>query len=280
LLLPSLQVAERLPDVLTRRKIEAALRLLARDVQGHRAELTRRGAPAPGLERYAVNVLARRPLVAVPGGYVAPSLWLLVQRFTSGVFFDFLEPREGSRKQIQAFTSLFGRAFERYVGEELAAHFGPGELWPEPEYSGHKGPDWTIVEGRQATVIECKTSRLTLEEREAARVGDIRARLRKEIVDALKKLPGKLEQLQRRKDPALKDWPEIDDVECVIVTLEPWWPDRVTRELIAEELRGHPAASLKYHLMWVEQLEQLGSFRAKARIFDRSGVSRRSWTFV
>jgi hypothetical protein len=122
------------------------------------------------------------------------------------VFFDFPEPREGKRKQIQALTSLFGRAFERYVGEELAAHFGPGELWPEPEYSGHKGPDWTIVEGRQATLIECKTTRLTLEEREAARVGDIRARLRKDIVDALKKLPG-IEQLQRREDRPPKTGP-------------------------------------------------------------------------
>jgi hypothetical protein len=121
LLLSNSQVAERLPDVLTRPKIEAALRLLARVVQGHRAELTRRGAPAPGVERYAVNVLARRPLVAVPGGYIAPSPWLLVQRVTSGLFFDFLEPREGKRKEIQAFTSSFGRAFERYVGEELAA---------------------------------------------------------------------------------------------------------------------------------------------------------------
>jgi hypothetical protein len=100
LLLPSSQMGERLPDVLTRPKIEAALRLLERDVQGHRAELTRCGTPAPGPERYAVNVLVRRPLVAVPGGYIAPSLLLLVQRFTSGVFFDSLEPREGKRKQI------------------------------------------------------------------------------------------------------------------------------------------------------------------------------------
>jgi hypothetical protein len=110
------------------------------------------------------------------------------------------------------------------VGEELAAHLGPGELWSEAEYSGHKGPDWRIVEGRQATLIECETSRLTLEEREVRELSDVRARLRKDIVDALRKLPRQIEQLQRREDPALKDWPEIDDVECVRSRSNPGGP--------------------------------------------------------
>jgi hypothetical protein len=162
------------------------------------------------------------------------------------------------------------------VGDELAEHFGVGELWPEHVYGGGglRGPDWTVVEGRHATVFECKTSRLTLDEREAARISDIRARLRKDIVPALQRLPDKIEHL-RRRNRGLEQWPEIDEVECVIVTLEPWWPETVTRELIREELRGHPAASLRYHLMWVEQLEQLGSFRARATIFD---VLRSRWS--
>jgi hypothetical protein len=170
---------------------------------------------------------------------------------------------------IQNFTSLIGRAFEAHVGAELACHFGSNELLPEPTYLGgaRRGPDWTLVEGRAATLFECKTSRLTKTERERADIPTIKRRLRQDIIPTIKLLPQKVEHIRSRVS-GLQGWPEIKDVECVIVTLEPWWPEALTRDLIAEELAGDRAGGARYHLMAVEQLGHLGSFRQTTRIFD------------
>ena len=136
-----------------------------------------------------------------------------------------------------------------------------------------RGPDWTLLEGRQATLFECKTTRLTRVEREDSRIPDVRERLRQDIIDALLKLPTKIKHIRRRVS-GFEDWPEIEDLECVIVTLEPWWPEMLTRETIDTELKGTPAEGLRYHLMWVEQLEHLGSYGSVTTIFD---LLRRRW---
>lgn len=264
-----------LKEVLTAERVDAALRAIATDVEALRVELGQASTAPAGLERHAFNPLWRRPIVRTSLGYVVPSLWLLLQRFTAGIYFDFLDRRLGDRAAIQRFTSLVGRAFEAHVGAELACHFGSGELLPEPTYLGGawKGPDWTLVEGRAATLVECKTSRLTRAERELADIPTIKRRLRQDIIPAIRLLPQKTEHIRNRAS-GLEHWPDIDDVECVIVTLEPWWPEALMKSLIAEELAGDPAAGVQYHLMAVEQMEHLGSFRPKTRIFD---LLRRRW---
>ncbi len=108
----------------------------------------------------------------------------------------------------------------------------------------------------------------------ACRNGLIRRRLREEIIPAIRRLPQKADHIRRRVD-RLRAWPEVDDFEYVIVTLDPWWPEALTRELIAEELANTSYANVRYHLMWTEQLEHLGSYRSKTNIFD---LLRRRWS--
>lgn len=264
-----------LRDVLTREKLESFLEATALSVDAFRAKLAEEGTPPRGLEKHWFNPLWRYPIVSTSSGYIVPSVWLLVQRFTSGIYFDFLERRLGNQQAIREFTSLFGRIFEAHVGEELACTFHPGELFPEHQYmrGAWAGPDWTIVEGRKATLMECKTSRLTKLERERAEISVIRKRLQQDIIPAIRLFPTKAEHIRHRVN-GLDNWPEIDDFEFVVVTLDPWWPELLTKEIIAEELGADSAENIRYHLVWVEQLEHLGCFREKTTIFD---LLRQRW---
>jgi hypothetical protein len=48
----------------------------------------------------------------------------------------------------------------------------------------------------------------------------------------------------------------------------------LVREILDEELRATPAQGLRYHLVWIEQLECFGSYRERTTIFD---LLRRRW---
>lgn len=268
---------ETMRTVLTPEKVDSFLSSTSLTVEEFRTELANQASPPRGLEKHWLNPLWRHPIVNTGLGYVVPSVWLLVQRFTSGIYFDFLDQRLDDRRAILGFTSLFGRIFEDHVGKELACHFEPDELKGQQQYwvrkSAWSGPDWAIIEGRRATLIECKTSRMTKIERERAEIPMIRKHLRKDIIPAIKRFPQKAAHIRKRVK-GLEDWPEIDDFEFVILSLDPWWPELLTKQIIAEELSADPAKDVRYHLMWVEQLEHLGSFRSGTTIFD---LLRRRW---
>jgi hypothetical protein len=247
-----------------------------------RALIRAEGEPPAGLERYWFNPLRRYPLVRLGSRYIVTSLWLLLERITSGIYFDFLEQRLGDRRGILAFTSFLGKVFERHVGNELGFYFASAVLRPEQPYLRGQWAtaDWTLIEGRRATLFECKTTRLNKRDRERGDVHAIRAKLHEEIIPAIERLPKKAHDL-RQHVVGLGGWPDVEDFEFVIVTLDPWWPEVITRQIIAEELGGTAAASTRFHLMWVEQLEHLGSYASTIpiSIFSEDvGRSTRRWT--
>lgn len=269
---------EPIREVLTEKNVKSFLAATALSVEGFRMELAVAGAPPPGLEQYWFNPLRRRPILETSLGYMVPCVPLLFRRITEGIYFDFLELHAGKRKEINEFTRVVGRRFEGYVGEALASHFARDvELHPEPKYRTPQGEvagfDWTIIEERKATFIECKTSRLTKNEWMRAEISDVSGRLRKDIVESLMQFPKRIEAVRQRLGE-MQNWPEIEDYEVVIVTMEPWWPEPIMKALIDAQLQGQPAAHIRYHLMWVEQLEILPCFRPKIKVFD---LLRRRW---
>jgi hypothetical protein len=233
--------AAPLRGLLTGDRLGAFLRAASWTVDQFRAHVQAQGRAPKGLERYLVNPLLRRPIVRTPLGYVVPSIWMLVQRLTSGIYFDFHEPRAGNTAEIKGYGALVGRLFEAHVGQELACYFAEGELFPERKYQvgreEWRSPDFTIVEGASATLVECKTSRVTKQEREQARIPTIRKRLNQEIIPAIHRLQVKAEHI-RQRHRGLDAWPKLDEFEFVIVTLDPWWPESLMRELIHEALAG------------------------------------------
>ncbi|MBV8084649.1 MAG: hypothetical protein JO247_07515, partial [Chloroflexi bacterium] len=264
-----------LANVMTRQKVQAFLGVLSRTVDEFRVELAKLGEPPAGRERSWFNPLWRWPIVALDGEqYLAPSVWLLVQSMTACIYYALQDHFVGdaSNQRITGYTSLVGRIFEAHVGAELAAHYDQDHLLAEPIYNRRKkeevkGPDWTIVDGKRAVLIECKKNSLTLEQRQQGDVPALKAWLRKDVIPAIQKLPQKAQDIEQHVQ-GLEDWPALLDFEFMIVTLEPCWPEGAIRELIAEELRGTPAEKVRYHLVSAEELELLGSFEAKIRLFD------------
>jgi len=265
-----------LRNVMTAEKLSGFMAATSRTPGEMRAIISEEGDPPAGLERYWFNPLRRYPVVRLDSHYVVPSLWLLLERITSGLYFDFLEPRIGDNAGIRQFTSFLGRVFEQHVGNELAHHFTSDVLRPEQTYLGGQWAtaDWTLMEGRRATLFECKTTRLNKRERERGDVNAIRAKLHEEIIPAIKRLPTKADHL-RKHVRGLETWPAVEDFEFVIVTLDPWWPEVITRQVIAEELAGTTVGDTRFHLMWVGQLEHLGSYLQAMPIFD---LLRERWS--
>lgn len=259
-----------LAQLLTRENVEAFLRCCSLNIDQFRRELATTRDPAAGLEHASFNPLFRHPIVQVGNRYIAPSTGLLVQAFTSGIYYALLDDFLGDRTKVTGYTSMVGRIFEQYVGEELSSFLTGKELRPAVRYgAGWDGPDWTIIEGNRAVLIECKSGRLSKAERERGDIAAVRARLKEKggIIEAIAKLPEKTRHI-REHAKGLEDWPDISEFEFVIVTLDPWWTETVMRVVIDEELASMGKFPIRYHLMWIEQLEQLESYRTRTSLFD------------
>lgn len=129
----------------------------------------------PGFGKYAFNPLFKWPIVrldtSIPLGkfvhdYVEPLEWLTHEAVSHGNYFRLVDRRDGS------LGKAFGLVFQAYVGELIRRGMGPKsfELVPEGRYT-HEGrsidsADWVLIEGDEATIIECKTANLRMRGKE------------------------------------------------------------------------------------------------------------------
>ncbi len=132
---------------------------IAINYEGFRQECTTRCDPAPGLEIYDYNPLVSHPIVQLPNGdFVCPVPRLLIERVTSGVYYDLAHAYDNE------FLTYLGHAFQHYIGLLFAGIVGL-DVRPEKEYGTRKAPrlspDWLLVKD-QTAVLECKTKRLRL----------------------------------------------------------------------------------------------------------------------
>ncbi len=79
---------------------------------------------------------------------------LIAYKASEGVYYQLLS------KHGENFTKTFGHIFEEFVGRLLLSAFGPDRVIPESEITGRsKKPDFLVIEGDTALVIECKALR-------------------------------------------------------------------------------------------------------------------------
>jgi hypothetical protein len=106
---------------------------------------------------YEFNPLKKYPFIKIhPERWVAPNPDLVIDRITSGIYYDLLDERGKS------FTDNFGLIFENYIGILLRSVYPNGKILKEKEYTvkrnKKKGPaDWTILDNSCAILIECKS---------------------------------------------------------------------------------------------------------------------------
>lgn len=117
--------------------------------------------------QFEFNPLHRFPIIEVqPDHFVAVDPYLIIERTTLGLFYDLFE-RAG-----RDFTTPFGHAFDRLIGQLLGSVCPTESLWSATEWEmkqfkskpdhGKIG-DWVFVGSTCIVLFECKSLRPTLE---------------------------------------------------------------------------------------------------------------------
>jgi hypothetical protein len=260
----------RLPN---ERKLLSALDRLAADPTQLR-NLHRKYQPAdPRFAMYGFNPLILRPLVRPwrqkkhvsmdDDRLVAPAPNLVVLKNSIGVFYEMF-----NRYGIE-FANYFGEVFETYIGNILQ-HCGSSiELIPEwrirESYPSAKGktPDWIVVEGDSAILVECKATRFS---RAALLTGEESA-----INDSLKQVIKGLCQLADFRNACLARRTGIEKLnKCktfrpVLITLEPLYliNSHFFREYLDDQLQALNVNRMEWRVLSVDELEKLQPYLAQ-----------------
>lgn len=159
------------------------------------------------------------PLTTEHGGrMIAPLPDLILARYSLGIYHQML------RVHGKEFTPYFGRVFEEYCGILLRAAVGKHVVHSEKvlrrTYPESRGPvpDYVIVEGRTAILIECKATRFSRAAQTIADESSINASL-KQTLKGLRQLSRFGHELQAGA-PGLEAFRDCIAVLPVLITLE------------------------------------------------------------
>ncbi len=186
---------------------------------------------------------------------ISPLPSLIPYRMSTGVFYQLFNVYG------EPFAQYFGHVFEAYVGEILKHSVAAGRLNSEADirsrYSNGKVPDWVVVEGATAILIECKATRFS---RAALTTGSAKA-----IDDSLKQSLKGLRQLYefreacKAKRAGLEAFHRCGAFEPVLVTLEPLYHANRTlfRSYIDGKLAEGGTTNLPWLVVTMDELERL-----------------------
>lgn len=185
---------------------------------------------------------------------IAPLPELVLYRLTSGVYYHMRD------RWKQEFDEFFGPVLEAYVGRLLKSFVAPANLISEDELrttfptSAGKTPDWIVVDGRSAILIEVKVARVHrkvyatgAEDKLDENLNAIRSGLRQlfEFRQSVSRKASGLDRLSRCKE-----------FINVLITLEPTYlsgsapfKDRL-RDSLVPEMR-----SMEWAMLSLEELE-------------------------
>lgn len=216
---------------------------------------------------YDFNPLVSYPLVrpfgaeripqAEEDALVAPLPDLLLSRLSVGVYYQLFN------RYKEEFSRYFGHLFGEYVGVVLRHSVPPGTSVSEedirktyPEKKG-KVPDWAVVDGTTAVLVECKATRFT---RKALSMGDEDAANEglKQVVKGLKQMDQFAEACRARR-PGLERFHGCTAFKYVLTTPEPLYLVNSTffRQHIDGLLAKEGITDLAWLVLPVDELERL-----------------------
>lgn len=255
---------------LTAEKVRRFFGLVSCNYDQYRKNLDVPSTGKEGFEPYNLNPLLRWPILLMSSGeYILPLPRYLLQRASSGIYYDFVG-EDQSR-----FGNILGRAFELYVGKILEGLPGVPQLLPEREYQldGQVSTtcEWIILDDDTAVLVECKTRALNA----LAKITGDGASIRKDlarphgVVDGIKKLQAVKSAIERRA-VGLEPFHNVGRIFGLLVTLDDFYlPNSpFIRGIINEELssQGQPPIPWEFQLLHVGGLEWLSSLLAKSNV--------------
>jgi hypothetical protein len=248
--------AEKLKPLLTPEKIDAFLKAAAADFPTFRQLCLQEEKETSGAGKWVFNSLVTRPVVILPDGrFCVPILRLLIHRITKGIYYDLLDAY--SAPGHNPFPDWFGHAFEEYGGIILRMALDQSTVHPEPAYGSpvRHGPDWTILGQKVGLAMEFRSSRLPKKVRSTTERDEVMNRVRQGLAQTAGRLPAKIRDILDRSAglPASG----VNEIVPAIVTLESWYPEALTADLIRTELQSAGIDAGRFQLMSIGDLEWL-----------------------
>ena len=231
------------------------------------AEYERRKNADRRFAMYDFNPLASYPVVRPfacdqaprleEDALVAPLPNLLLYRLSTGIYYQMFNSHK------EKFSRYFGHLLGEYAGIVLKNSVPPGTLVSEEDirqtYPGKKGkvPDWAVVDGMTAVLIECKATRFNSR---ALATGDEDA-----VNESLKQVIKGLKQMDdfakacKAKRPGLERFHGCTEFKPVLTTPEPLYLVNSTffREHIDGLLAEEGVTGLPWLVLPVDELERL-----------------------
>lgn len=237
-------------------KVDAFLATAGTDFETFRNLRLQEEKDAPGFGRYTFNPLIDRLVIKLSNRLLCvPVPRLLIYRITRGIYYDLM--RAHSQPQGNPFLAWFGLAFEQYIGTLLRDVFGGDKVYSERRYGKPEksGPDWVVILGDTALILECRSGRLPQKIRRQADRTEVRGMVRRNIVSPAEKIPGKIVDLQKGVTgiPTAK----VKSYVPAIVTYQEWYPTPWTLNLATQELKQTSAKDFNFELMSVDDIERL-----------------------
>jgi hypothetical protein len=197
--------------------------------------------------------------------HLLPCRRLLLTRVTSGLYHELADAHAGDAKE-NAFRTAFGHVLQEYVGVLLRAAFG-ARVCNEWSYENNADtPDWFVIEGDKAVVIEVKQSGQFLASKMWGRLHDLRKDLRKTLGHALGQLH-RFDGALTRRAPGLESLSGVRRLERLIISYdEISWANWILRD-VAREVSGVPE-NFHAHLASVHDLERMLAHCWDGSLFD------------
>ena len=151
--------------------------------------------------------------------YHAPVPNLIASKISTGIFY-----RMFNEYKID-FSNYFGFVFEKYIGLVLENCVASETILSESDirdfYPTNKGkvPDWIVVDGSTAIIIECKATRFSRAAQAIANEDAVNSSL-KQVTKGLKQLHEFISACER-KVPSLKKFHDCKKFISIVISLEP-----------------------------------------------------------
>jgi hypothetical protein len=231
---------------------------------GQIREKSRIKLPSKNYDQYRPNPLIMYPIVRSDqqGGspprarLLTPCPRLVLLRATKGLYYNLLDKHNlGPRKN--AFKEEFGMVFQNYVGLLLRAALGESRVLNEWRYDKDKDtPDWIVLEGNRAVLVEVKQSALFLETKAWGHLEGVGDDTKKTIGRGTIQI-ATFEKAMATKAKGLEKLANVEFVERLIVTFDSLhFGNWIVSEQIKQQLaQGQVPSDFYVHYCSVEDLE-------------------------
>lgn len=241
------------------------------------------------LHGFEFNPLIAHPIVKTSSNvdgedYIVPVAYLLLYKFTTGLFHTILAKYESDSSATSLFRNNFGKhIFEPYVLRHLREAAPKRNVWPNwPLQRLNRKPeaeiDLLFREGETWFFLETTLA--------AASIAVQQIKDEKTFDAYIKRLAEKVKQLQRQHECFIsgemvlpKNAQSNGKHHCILVTMEDLpYPNLLIRHFIEVELRQQGISPFTYHILHIDEFEVLCDvakrvgfrevFEAKEKLID------------